>query len=89
MTSTLTLATLVTPNFKFDVLAADKPEAERLLEAAWSRHFDEYRRADMLSWDALMDEVEQPASRFSLEFREMVSGSAYRDRQVLVERVAS
>jgi len=53
-----------------------------LLEAAWSRHFDEMGQpADMLSFDAVLEAAEQPNARYFLSTRGLSLGAAYRDGQ--------
>ena len=55
------VATLETPNFRFEAVGTAEAEAMELLETAWSRHFDEMGQpADMLSFDGLLE-----AGRFS------------------------
>lgn len=79
------IATLETPNFRLEAVGASEPEAMELLEGAWSRHFDEMgQRADMLSFDNVLEASEQSGSRYFLSVRALSLGAAYRDGQLLM-----
>lgn len=79
------IATLETPNFRFEAVGASEAEAMELLEAAWSRHFDEMGQpADMLSFENVLEAVEQSGSRYFLTVRALCLGAAYRDGQLIV-----
>jgi hypothetical protein len=81
------IATLITPNFMFEAAATTKAESEELLESAWSRHFSEYGNQDMLSWDYILEDIQRPDSRFTLSFKVLEVGAAYRDGEKLVSAV--
>lgn len=85
------IATLETPNFRFEAVASTEDEAMDLLESAWSQHFDDMGQPDsMLSFDALMETLEEPGTRYFLSTRILAVGAAYRDGQrVPVQRAVS
>lgn len=76
------IATLETPNFRFEAVGNTEAEALALLEQAWSHHFDEMGQpADMLSFEEVLDVAEQPNARYFLTTRALRLGEAYRDGQ--------
>jgi hypothetical protein len=80
----IVIATLETPNFRFEAVGATEAEALELLEEAWSRHFDEMGQPeDMLSFDAVLEAAERPDTRYFVNTRALLVGAAYRDGQQL------
>lgn len=85
------IATLENPNFPFEAVASTQDEAMDLLERAWSQHFDDMRQPNsILSFDVLMETLEDPGFRYFLSTKVLAVGVAYRDGQkVAVQRVVT
>ncbi|MDO9506589.1 hypothetical protein [Hydrogenophaga sp.] len=76
----LVIATLETPNFRFEAVGATQAQALELLETAWSQHFDDMGQPDhMLSFDAVREATEEQGARYFLTTRVVTLGATYRD----------